>query len=259
MPASSTSASSITRIALGGARRAGVIVLFDLDDTLVVTQPRFDGANAVILPLIASEAGVEASVVRTRYLEIRKIKDAAGFSTAHYGQAYLEAYRALVKSPTAPTEKRILSVAAAVWTPPYETHAGAAGAVATIAANPAVGGIFILTLGNRAVQMAKINSLPGATRVAMSAAYVVGAKNETTLRRVLGGIDPASAIMIGNSRTSDIAPAQACGMAAVLVEAGGWEHDQAQVNTSATFFRSVPTISGAPGAVASLIAAINRR
>ena len=258
MPTTS-SASSIVRIALGGAHRPGVLVLFDLDDTLVVTQPRFDEANAIILPLVAAEAGVDASAVRARYLEIRKIKDAAGFSTAHYGQAYLEAYRALVKSPAAPSERRILAAAGAVWVPPYKVHDGAVGAVASIAANAGVGRIVILTLGNRAVQMAKINSLPSVTRAAMSAAYIVGSKNEAILRKMLGGVDPTRAIMIGNSRASDIAPAQACGMAAVLVDAGGWEHDQAAVNTTATLFRQVPAIAGAPQAVASLLTVMNRR
>ena len=252
-------ASSIARIALGGRRRPGILVLFDLDDTLVVTQPRFDAANALILALIAAETGIDAGTIRARYLEIRKIKDAAGFSTAHYGQSYIEAFRTLVDSPKIMTQRRILAAAGVVWTPPYEVHAGAAGAVAAIAANPAVGALAILTLGDRAVQLAKINSLPATTCAAMSAAYVVGAKNEAIFRRVLGGVDPARAIMIGNSRASDIVPAQAAGMAAVLVDAGGWERDQAQVDTAATLFRAVPTISGAPKAVAALITVMNRR
>jgi FMN phosphatase YigB (HAD superfamily) len=259
MTTASTSASSVVRLALGGRRRQGVLVLFDLDDTLVVTQPRFDAANAIILPLIATEAGVDASVVRARYLEIRKVKDAAGFSTAHYGQSYIEALRTLVKSPKLATQRRILAVAGAVWTPPYGVHAGAAGAVAAIAANPAVGALAILTLGNRAVQLAKINSLPATTRAAMSAAYIVGVKNQAIFRAVLGGADPARAIMIGNSRASDIVPAMECGMAAVLVDAGGWERDRAEVDTAAALFRAVPTISAAPKAVAALIAVMGSR
>ena len=254
-----SSASSVSRIAMGGTRRPGILVVFDLDDTLVVTQPRFDAANAVILPLIAGEAGVDPTVVRARYLEIRKGKDARGFSTAHYAQAYIEAYRGLVKVRKPSTENRIASVAAAVWTPPYQMHAGAAQAVSQIARHPAVGGVVILTLGNRAVQAAKINSMPAMTRAAIAGAYVVGAKNAAIFRTVLGTTNPTRAIMIGNSRASDIAPAQACHMAAILVEAGGWERDQATVNVASPFFRRVSSISGAPAAATSLIAAMTQR
>jgi putative hydrolase of the HAD superfamily len=216
-------------IELRGRKRApdGLLVLLDLDDTLIVTQARYDRAKKSNSEMVGAELGVAPGVVLAKFSEIdlAAMRAQKSFRVERFAESWVSAYREFDGSdPT--TVQRLDATSYGVFKTPYEVYPGTRAALESISQLPGVC-VEVLTLGDVAVQKAKVRFLPAAVLAKIDRVLIVDRKDATTFAAVLVGHSPARTVMVGNSMRSDIGPALACDVRAVHIAQGaGWAHDE---------------------------------
>ena len=216
-------------IELRGHKRTadGLLVLLDLDDTLIVTQARYDQAKKANSELVGSELGIDPKAVLAKFAEIDipAMRAQKTFRIERFAESWVKAYAALGGSIAATTVKKLDATSYGVFKTPYDVYPGTRAALDAISKLPGVC-VEVLTLGDVAVQRAKLATLPAAVSAKIDRAFVVDRKDAETFAAVLAGHSPARAVMVGNSIRSDIGPALACDVRAVHIAQGGWAHDE---------------------------------
>lgn len=247
----------MTRVAFPAPPCEGLRVLLDLDDTLIVTQSRFDAATAKSMSLIASALGVPAEPVQARFREIDRasVLSQTSFRVRRYTDSWLKAAEEFAGGPLSPElVAAVEKVTLAVWEPPYDAYGGAEEAVRALRSMPGVGTISILTLGDEDVQRAKLGSLPPGIAGCLSEAIIVHHKDTAALLDALDGHPAGRGVMVGNSLRSDIEPALAAGLWAVHVDQDSWTLDaEHSADLGSDRFLRIASIAGLPEAVGSIL------
>ena len=246
------------RVTFPSPPREGLRVLLDLDDTLIVTQARFDAATATAMELISAALRVSAAAVHARFRELDRqaVLSQTSFRVRRYTDSWLAAVAEFAEGPLpAGLKERVEAVTLAVWDPPYDAYGGAETAVQELLAMPGVGTISILTLGDETVQRSKLVSLPPRLVACLSEAVIVPHKDAAALIRALDGHAPENSVMVGNSLRSDIAPALEAGLWAIHVDQDSWAVDgEHAADLDSDRFLRIPSITGLPVAVARILA-----
>jgi putative hydrolase of the HAD superfamily len=204
-------------------------LLFDADDTLWDNNVHFERAIEAWLDLVD---GFDWTRDAAR-AELDRIEEAnfttGGVGTSAFGVHLRLAAQAIVPADALPGAlDRIEAVAAAM---PRGAVTVFPDVVATLDALGARHTLGLVTRGDPAEQWAKIDA--SGLRDRFEHIAVVEHKVPETYRELVArwGLDPAATVMIGNSPRSDIVPARAAGLRAVLVShASTWSLELAEVD-----------------------------
>lgn len=204
-------------------------LLFDADDTLWDNNVHFERAIEAWLEVVAGQ-GWTPDEARA---ELDRIEEAnfttGGVGTTAFGVHLRLAAQAIVSPDRLPAA--LERVEAIVDAMPRGAVTPFPDVVATLDALRSRHTLGLVTRGDPAEQWAKIDASGLRNRFAHIA--VVEHKMPDTYRELVArwGLDPASTVMIGNSPRSDIVPARAAGLRAVLVShAATWRLELAEVD-----------------------------
>jgi putative hydrolase of the HAD superfamily len=204
-------------------------LLFDADDTLWDNNVHFERAIEAWLEVVVSDAWPPEAA----RAELDRIEEAdftsGGVGTTAFGTHLRLAAQAIV--PPAELADAIKRIGAIVDAMPMGSVTPFPDVTPTL---DALGGrhtLGLVTRGDPAEQWAKIDASGLRDRFAHIA--VVEHKVADTYRDLIArwALDPAATVMIGNSPRSDIVPARAAGLRAVLVShAATWRLELAEVD-----------------------------
>ena len=197
------------------ARPRGLTLLFDGDDTLWDNNVHFERAIEAWVDAIAAGGWTEEAA-RAELDRIEELNfESGGVGTAAFGIHLRQAATAIVPADRLPAAlERIDAILEAMASTAAEPFAGVAETLDELATRHTLG---LVTRGDPAEQWAKIDASGLRDRFAHIA--VVPTKVPDTYRGLLArwGLDATTTWMIGNSPRSDIVPARAAGLRAVLV------------------------------------------
>jgi putative hydrolase of the HAD superfamily len=204
-------------------------LLFDADDTLWDNNVHFEHAIESWLDVVGG-FGWTADGARA---ELDRIEEAnfatGGVGTSAFGVHLRLAARAIVPPEQLPSA--LARIEAIVDAMPRGAVTPFPSVVATLDALGARHTLGLVTRGDPAEQWAKIDA--SGLRERFSLIAVVEQKVPETYRELVArwGLDPVATVMIGNSPRSDIVPARAAGLRAVLVShASTWSLELAEVD-----------------------------
>ena len=204
------------------------VVVFDGDDTLWTTEHLYDNARSLARQAVAN-AGLNGDEWERleRRLDVENV-GVLGFSSERFPTSCVQAYDALCEMRNAPPARdvrdRIRDAARSVFAsnPPL-----ASGARETLDVLRSRGiRLALLTKGDHTVQQTRIDKSGIAD--AFDFIQVVAEKTPATFREIVSTLSgvPERAWSIGNSVTSDIAPAVEAGLHAIWIDAYVWEHER---------------------------------
>jgi putative hydrolase of the HAD superfamily len=207
------------------------LVLVDFDDTLVATAPRFAAARFRLFQLLEG-LGYPADVVEViHHQEVDPaLRERHGFGPQRVGEAFRETYRRLCERSGREPDAGVLATCgslaeAVVGTPPPVD--GALAALDRLARRLPT--VVYTQAGDAAYQLGCLREAGATGVVGEARVRVVPVKTAESLRATLaehGVTDPGRAVMVGNSVRSDVNPALALGVRAILVEIDDpWHHD----------------------------------
>jgi putative hydrolase of the HAD superfamily len=204
-------------------------LLFDADDTLWDNNVHFERAIDAWLAVVVGEAWTAAAARD----ELDRIEEAdftsGGVGTSAFGDHLRLATAAIVPSADLPRAlERVDAILAAMPTAAVVPYPDVAATLDALGARHA---LYLVTRGDPAEQWAKIDASGLRDRFAQIA--VVEQKVAATYRELVArwALDPATTVMIGNSPRSDIVPARAVGLRAVLLSrATTWRLELAAID-----------------------------
>lgn len=208
-------------------RRTGQVLVFDADDTLWENNVLFERVIDDFLEWLAHPT-LDKAEIRGILDDIERANTVThGYGSRVFLRSLGECLEHLRQRPATEAERReIEALAVALVERQVELIPGVSDTLA------ALGGrheLLLLTKGDEDEQRRKLDASGLAHH--FRATHVVGEKDVATYRWLIREhrLDPAVAWMIGNSPKSDIVPARAAGMNAVLIPNDNtWilEHDE---------------------------------
>ena len=203
--------------------RVAQLIIFDGDDTLWSTETLYDNARALARHKV-EEWGLdgEAWEVSERVRDVANV-DVWGLSAARFPTSCVEALDDVTDVVDPVLADAVRAAAETVFTAAAPVVEGAAEVLTVLSERCR---LALLTKGDHHVQTQRIES-SGLAHL-FDHVEIVGSKTADTFSHIatMLGVDPASTISVGNSLSSDIAPAIESGMYGVLIDAHVWEYER---------------------------------
>jgi len=226
------------------------LILLDADDTLWHNMRHFDAAERAFAEMLAplAEAGITRATLSQ--VEARNLRH-YGYGAKSFTLSMIEAAIELGGDalPIA-TVREILDAGRTLLAHPVELLEGVGE---TIEALSELGDLVLVTKGDLLHQEMKLAA--SGLGDYFAAVEIVSDKNADTFRRLLAarGVDPASAIMAGDSLRSDILPALEAGTwAAFVPQELAWSHEHAPEPEGHPRYRRIGRLSELPALIADL-------
>ncbi|HVP39671.1 MAG TPA: HAD family hydrolase [Candidatus Saccharimonadales bacterium] len=202
-------------------------VVFDMDDTLLLTSPTFHAAM-LRLCLRLAELGIPMDETRERLdrVDLGRIEE-AGYGKARWPESMGLTYRSFAEEGRLPYDPQVERECVQIGWSTYEAHppvrAGAREVLETL--RPRVL-LALATMGDEDLQRARLEH-SGLERH-FDRVFIVRHKTPGEFRRILDacGLAPERAFMVGDGMRSDINPALEVGMHAIHVRGQSWAHQQ---------------------------------
>lgn len=191
------------------------VLFLDADDTLWENNIYFERAIERFYDLVAPACSDRIAARAEINRQERRVVTEIGYGLATFQLALERAFQTLAPQNWSPTAAAaIADLTAAIASEPIEFLPGALETLAYLAPRHR---LFLLTKGDYAEQSRKV-ALSGITAL-FEQVHVLAEKNLAAYEARLQSlaVAPASCWMIGNSPKSDINPALAAGMNAVLI------------------------------------------
>lgn len=226
------------------------LILLDADDTLWHNMRHFEVAEQAFTDLLTTfaEAGIARSTLAT--IEERNLAH-YGYGAKSFTLSMIEAALALGGADLpVETIARILETGRDLLQHPVELLDGVGD---TIEALAALGDLVLLTKGDLLHQEMKLAASGLGSR--FLAVEIVSDKTVETFQRLFErhGVDPAEAIMAGDSLRSDINPALAAGAwAAFVPQPLAWSHEQAAEPVDRPRYRRLASLDALPALIAEI-------
>lgn len=196
-------------------KRSGKTLVFDADDTLWENNVLFEGVIEEFIDWL-SHPTLERQEVRGVLDEIEAVNSIThGYGSAMFLRSLRECFERLRERPATPGErKEIESLAAALVEYQVEPMPGVADTLKELATRYE---LLLFTKGQADEQRRKIEA--SGLALYFAGIHIVTEKRVADYQRLLvrQALDPTVTWMIGNSPKSDIIPARAAGMNAVLI------------------------------------------
>jgi len=223
-------------------------IVFDLDDTLIETSPRYQQVLERFAECVAQAiptVGRAEALALQDEIDIEAAKR-VGFDKSRFPWSLAETYRVLAKraggQPAPETEQSLVALGYTVFDEPPELCAGAADLLTEL---KGVAELLLYTLGVPEVQQAKVLH-HGFDRV-FDEVHIVPRKTTDALRAVLGERVPAEVMVVGDSLRGEVAPAVALGCRAVHIKRPvSWAYHHAEVDGA---YQTIERISDLRGLV----------
>jgi putative hydrolase of the HAD superfamily len=194
---------------------AGQTLLIDADDTLWENNIYFERAIAAFISYLNHHAYTPAEVRQTLNSVERETILAHGYGLTSFTRSLVACFERLSPEPVTEEKKaRIRGFARSISDQDIELLPGVPGTLADLASRHR---LILMTKGNEAEQADKLARSGIAAH--FSAVEIVAEKDPATYRAVIGRheLTPHTSWMIGNSPKSDINPALAAGLHAVIL------------------------------------------
>lgn len=214
------------------------VIVFDLDDTLILTQELYDAAKRRFATLMELE-GFDGDVAIQELDEIDKENvRLLGFSRQRFPKSMYETYIRLCKSKGQQVKTKIaetvLSIGRSVTDRVPRLMDGAQEVLSQL--NEMGYCLYLYTVGDKEIQRRKIANTDLARffkgiYFVSNGDYRVKLKDEESLRKFLRRYDlnPETTWMVGNSLRSDVNPALALGLPCIWLRTGSWAYDEAEL------------------------------
>jgi putative hydrolase of the HAD superfamily len=203
-------------------------IIFDGDDTLWQTEPLYDNARQAARSVV-ERAGLDGAAWEEfeRMIDVKNV-DQLGLGVDRFPTSCLQAYEELCQQSDLEIDRDVCqeidAAARAVFTKPAPLAPHARETLTKLRRRGLRLGL--LTKGDVSVQRRRIEQSGLADL--FDVIHVVDIKTPEDFTLVLDrlGVDPASALSVGNSVRSDVIPALAAGLLAVWIDAHVWEYER---------------------------------
>jgi len=206
-------------------------VIFDFDDTLVITNDLYDKARLQVFDVFRS-LGFTGEEEWAAYLEeadLKRVAETGYLSHACFPQAIDDTYRHFAaRSGKNADEEQGKALMQLGWQVHFTRPTCIEGAVELLEALHGKVRLFLLTQGDADTQEQR---LQGSGLLPYFDGYAVVRKKDTAAYRQFierFSIQPSTSWMVGNSIRSDINPALSVGLQAVLFRFSTWSYDRAE-------------------------------
>lgn len=211
-------------------------IVFDADDTLWATQELYDDAKARFFSLLAA-LGHDPSTVAGRFAEI-DVRNVSGFgfARARFPTSMRETYEFFCAAAGQPARDdlraQVTSIGESVFDAKPVVRADAAEVLSLL---QPMYRLVLFTAGDTDVQWSRVHH--SGLESYFERIRVVTEKTTQTWGDLLRDerLRPSGTWSVGNSVRSDINPAVHLGLRAVLVSAGMWEYERAEVRDGAVW------------------------
>ena len=206
-------------------------VIFDFDDTLVITNAVYDEAKTDFFAAL-KQMGFGYEAQWATYLneaDIRQIHCCGYLSHRCFPLALRETYEHFSRlSGIAPSEETALELEQLGWRIHDETPVLMEGAKELLATLSGKVRLFLLTQGDEATQFLRLKASQLLSY--FNAYQIVPVKNVATYQKLIAvnGIACERSWMIGNSIRADINPAINVGLQPVLLDVSAWSYDRVE-------------------------------
>ena len=213
-----------------------VQLIFDFDDTIVITNPEFEKTNLQCAEVVSEAVwgdlrGVQTILAYQRGLDLEMVKK-LGLARPRFLMSWLSTYREFCRitkvAPTVATENLLTDVVNDVYVRDFELMPHALETLDSLRKEGY--SLVILTAGEEEVQKRRVE-MSGAKDF-VDEVYVRNFKTPETLKEVIEWHPASEHVMIGNSLKSDIHPALSNDIWGFHYEQETWELDHYDIETS---------------------------
>jgi len=220
------------------------LICLDADDTLWHNMRHFNATEEALVAMLAPFAEAHLARDLLNSCEARNLK-LYGYGAKGFTLSMIETAAELAGDALTPAMvKDILAAGRALLAHPVQLFDDVE---ATLKALAERGRLALVTKGDLLHQESKLAA--SGLGDLFSGIEIVSDKVPDTFRRVFAhyAVDPAQAIMAGDSMRSDIHPAlQAGAWAAYIPQEGGWTHEAADAPTDHPRFRQLERLADLP-------------
>lgn len=226
------------------------LLIFDLDDTLIITNPEFEKTNEACAEIISNAVYghrhmVPSIVKKQRVIDLEMVKK-HGFVRPRYLHSWLETCEQVCKERgvTVPGSvvTAIYDTVEDIYVRKYEDMPHSLEVLKEL--NEEGYEVVVLTAGEQDVQRNRVlqaGILPFVTEI-----YVYGYKTPDTFKEVMAKHPGKTYHMIGNSLKSDIHPALENGAFGIHILRDTWEADHYNIDREHPLYRSIVSLKEIP-------------
>jgi len=235
-------------------------ICLDLDDTLIPNSYRYNMPTWKCGLIITKALGVY-SPYASELMKIQLEKDLAmveeyGFDARRYPLSWVQTYEELCARnglvPDPKVSKRLLSTAARFKFGPFRTFPGVISTLHDLVDDGRH--LVLVTVGDEKLQQRKIDQ--AGVGPLFREVHITSREKGDVLASVAGD-DPASAMMVGDSKRSDITPAIEIGMHAVWIPSNTWVYANAELDEGS--YHVAQSVNDLPAVIAAIESGKRRR
>lgn len=231
-------------------------ILIDFDDTLVPTAYLYQLANwecgRIVQDAIAPYPMQSKEILKLADDLDNEHAKTYGFNPRRFQYSWVKAYVSIAQRLGKPVNRsvvRALSTAAAEFKKgPFNPFPGVTETLREL--RDAGHRLHLLTSGDRKLQQKKLRMSDIGTAFDSIAIVLSSKKSEMLLRKLEAGAAGRRCVMVGDSKRSDIIPANEAGIMAVWLPGIQWEF--ARANVELNTFHTIRHFTELPGLLAAL-------
>jgi putative hydrolase of the HAD superfamily len=243
---------------IDGGFMADRLVIFDLDDTLIKTQYKYDLAGARYSTYIKNLFGdiktdddIKKDMRETQYRMIRKI----GLIRTCYPMSAVELYFhycAVYQRQVQFSEvEQIITIVNTVFDGADELSDECVGMFLKLKEQGYQ--LYVLTSGDNLIQTYKVFKCGLYNFIDINHTIIVPQKDNTVYQNYFKDFGYDNCVMIGNSLKNDIKPAVSVGMHAIHIPSTTWEFDNAEMDADESYY-VVNSINDVPAVINKIFA-----
>ncbi|WCF11603.1 HAD family hydrolase (plasmid) [Paenibacillus thiaminolyticus] len=226
------------------------LLIWDLDDTLIITNPEYEKTNQDCAEIIADELFADFKQIieisnKQRKIDLELISQ-YGFVRPRYLQSWIQTYIQLCnengKNINHLIERKLTDAIENLYVRKCRNMPNSIDVLQQLKNEGYE--MVVLTAGEDDVQRKRVDDA-GMSKY-MDAIYVYNYKTPCTLKEVLGKYPGKSHYMIGNSLRSDIYPALSNGIHGIHVIRDTWEADHYEIDSNHRLYHSVHSLREIP-------------
>jgi putative hydrolase of the HAD superfamily len=212
-------------------------VIFDADNTLWAIEPLYDEARARLCDYLSDFGISKQDTENYQHERDRQLHATYGYSACRFARSFEDTILHFISEAAATQVRHVRQIALDVFEKRAVLSPGLQELIDKLVPNYGLG---IITAGERWVQERRLSDFH--LRDRFSAIEIVESKDAAVFQRFIEkhGINGAISWVIGDSVNSDVLPARAAGLRAVLLSAANWDRVEGTVTALPA---DVPTIS----------------
>lgn len=226
-------------------------VIFDLDDTLIVTNREYERINIEVagyIQKIFPKLSIEEIIATQRSIDLKSVEK-YGFLKERFPKSWVDTFlhyhysNKSVELNTESISEEIFNMVYEIYNVEHEAYYymyEMLDSVKKLGVN-----LHLFTAGEEDVQLKKVKKAK--LEKYFQSIHVVPYKDKPTMKRVLENRDPSKCIMIGNSLRSDIKPALDNKVRAIFFNSDSWAYDNSiEIDMKSDLLHTISCLSELP-------------